>query len=106
MSNLFDALATNQVQIIVILIGIDVILGVVAAYMKKDFILGKLAGFMKNGVLAYVFGFAVLLAVGQAFPSLAIIVTVAYWLIILALVGSILDNLGKIGVPVPKILRK
>ncbi len=106
MSNLFQALAVSQIQMLVILVGIDVVLGVVAAFMKKDFILGKLAGFMGKGVLAYVFGFAVLLAVGQAFPSLAIMVTVAYWLIILALLGSILDNLGKIGVPIPKILRK
>ncbi len=106
MSNLFDALATNQVQIIVVLVGIDVILGVIAAFMKKDFILGKVAGFMEKGVLFYVFGFAVLSAVGQAFPFLAMAVTAAYWLVILALAGSILDNLGKIGLPIPKILRK
>lgn len=106
MSNLFDALATNQVQIIVFLVGIDVVLGLIAAFMKKDFVLGKVAGFMEKGVLFYVFGFAVLTAVGQAFPSLAIAVTVAYWLIILALVGSILDNLGKMGLSIPKILRK
>jgi len=106
MSNLFQALAVSQIQMLVILVGIDVVLGVFAAFMKKDFILGKLAGFMGKGVLSYVFGFAILSAVGQAFPSLAIMVTVAYWLIILALLGSILDNLGKIGVPIPKILRK
>jgi phage-related holin len=106
MSTLFSALAVGQIKIIVILVGIDVVLGIIAAFMKKDFILGKLAGFMKRGVLVYVFGFAVLVAVEQAFPSLATMVTVAYWLIILALIGSILDNLAKIGVPVPKILRK
>ncbi len=106
MSNLFDALAVSQIQIVVILVGIDVVLGVAAAFMKKEFVLGKVAGFMKRGVLHYVFGFAVLAAVGQSFPSLSMAVTVAYWLIILALAGSILDNLGKIGVPVPKILRK
>lgn len=106
MSNLFDALAVGQIKTIVILVGIDVILGIVAAFMKKDFILGKVAGFMKTGVLYYAFGFAVLSAIGKSFPSLAMAVTVAYWLIILALVGSILDNLGKIGVPIPKILRK
>jgi len=106
MTNLLQALAVSQIKIIVILVAIDVVLGIVAAFMKKDFILGKLAGFMKRGVLVYVFGFAVLAAVEQAFPSLSMIVTAAYWLIILALVGSILDNLSKIGIPVPKILRK
>ena len=100
------SLATNQIQMIVILILIDVILGIIAAFLKKEFVLGKLAGFMKKGVLAYVFGFAVISAVGEALPSLAIVATAAYWLIVLALIGSILDNLGKIGIPLPKILRK
>jgi len=106
MTTLVGALANSQIQIIVVLLAIDVVLGVIAAFMKKDFVLGKVAGFMGKNVIAYVLGFAVLLAVEQAFPSLAMVVTVAYWLIILALVGSILDNLGKIGMPIPKILRK
>lgn len=101
-----EILATNQIQMIAILIGVDVVLGIIAALMKKEFVLGKVAGFMKRGVLVYIFGFAVITAVGKALPSLAIIATAAYWLIVLALVGSILDNLGKIGIPIPKILRK
>ncbi|MFH1036468.1 MAG: phage holin family protein [Patescibacteria group bacterium] len=101
-----EILATNQIQMIVTLIGVDVILGIIAAMMKKEFVLGKVAGFMKKGVLVYVFGFAVISAVGEVLPSSAIIATAAYWLIILALAGSILDNLGKIGIPIPKILRK
>lgn len=101
-----EILANNQIQMIVALIGIDVILGIIAALMKKEFVLGKVAGFMKKGVLVYVFGFAVISAVGAVLPSLSIIVTLAYWLIILAIIASILDNLGKIGLPIPKILRK
>lgn len=101
-----EILATKEIQMIVTLIGIDVILGIIAALMKKEFILGRVAGFMKRGVLVYVFGFAVLSVVGKVLPSLAIIVTMSYWLIILALAGSILDNLGKVGLPVPKFLRK
>ncbi|KKS90639.1 MAG: hypothetical protein UV65_C0012G0017 [Parcubacteria group bacterium GW2011_GWF2_43_11] len=101
-----EILATKEIQMIVLLIGIDVVLGVIAAMMKKQFVIGKLAGFMKRGVLVYVFGYAVISAVGEVLPSLSIIVTAAYWLILLALAGSILDNLGKIGLPIPKILRK
>ena len=101
-----EILATKEIQMIVLLIGIDVILGIIAALMKKEFVLGKGAGFMKKGVLVYVFGFAVISAVGEVLPSLSIIVTMAYWLILLALIGSILDNLGKLGLPIPKILRK
>ncbi|MEK7503676.1 MAG: phage holin family protein [Patescibacteria group bacterium] len=98
--------ATKEIQMIVSLIGIDVVLGITAALMKKEFVLGKVAGFMKKGVLAYVLGFAVISAAGTVLPSLSIITTLAYWLIILALAASILDNLGKIGLPIPKILRK
>ncbi|MFH1780934.1 MAG: phage holin family protein [Candidatus Nealsonbacteria bacterium] len=101
-----EILASNQMQMIVILIGVDAVLGIIAALIKKDFVLGKVAGFMKRGVLVYVFGFAVLSAIGEVLPSLSIIVTAAYWLIILALIGSVLDNLGKIGIPMPKMLRK
>ena len=101
-----EILATREIQMIALLIGIDVVLGIIAAMMKKEFVIGKLAGFMKRGVLVYVFGFAVISAVGEVLPSLSIIVTAAYWLILLALAGSILDNLGKIGLPIPKILRK
>ncbi len=106
MTELLDLLVTNQVQMIVILIAVDVVLGIIAALLKKEFVLGKLAGFMKKGILVYVFGFSVLLAVTRVVPSLALVATVSYWLIILALIGSILDNLGKIGIPIPKILRK
>jgi len=91
---------------IVILISLDVILGVIAALKNKEFALGKLAGFMKKGILAYVFGFAILVLVGQVIPSLSLMATVAYFLILLALVGSILDNLGKLGLPIPKMLKK
>jgi len=101
-----EILATKEIQMIVVLIGVDVILGIIAALMKKEFVIGKLAGFMKRGVLVYVFGFAVISAVGEVLPSLSIMVTAAYWLIVLALAGSILNNLGKIGLPIPKILRK
>ena len=106
MEEILNLLATSQVRNIVVLIGIDVVLGILAALKSKEFALGKLAGFMKRGVLVYVFGYAVLASVGEVIPSLALAVTAAYFLIILALLGSILDNLGKLGLPLPKMLRK
>ena len=106
MSDLVNLFANSQTQWILILIVIDVVLGIIGALIKKDFVLGKVAGFMKKGVLSYVLGFAVLNLAGQALPSLSMIVTVAYILIILALVSSILGNLKKLGIPVPKILGK
>jgi phage-related holin len=106
MADLIEIFATPQIQMIVILIAVDVVLGILAALLKKDFILGKLAGFMMKPVLGYVFGFAVLVMVGQALPGLTAVAEIAYFLIVLALIGSILDNLAKLGVPIPKILRK
>ncbi len=106
MANILSLTADPQIRNIVLLIGIDVILGVLAALKNKEFVLGKLAGFMKKSIVAYVLGFAVLILVGDAFPSLALAITVAYFLVVLALIGSIMDNLGKLGLPIPKILRK
>ena len=106
MPQLVALFGTTQVQWILILVAVDVVLGIVAALMKKNFRLGKLANFMVKPVLGYVLGFAVLEMVAQALPSLALVVTVAFILIVLALVGSILNNLGKMGLKLPAFLLK
>lgn len=98
---MINLVATPQIKWIVILIAIDVVLGIIAALLKKDFRLGKLANFTWKPVLAYVFGFSVLASVAQP-----ILVQVTYVLIILALIGSILSNLGKLGLTLPAYLKK
>jgi len=105
MTELVALFGTSQVQWIVTLIMADVVLGIIAALMKGDFRLGKLAKFMKKPVLGYVFGFGVLQMVAQALPSLVIVVQMAYILIVLALIGSVLNNLAKMGLPIPSYLR-
>lgn len=95
-----------QIRWIAILIAVDLVLGIIGALAKKEFVLGKVAMFMKKGVIAYILGFAVLTLVSEAFPGLSMFVSAAYILIILALIGSILGNLKKIGIPVPKMLGK
>ena len=106
MPQLIALFGTTQIYWILILIAVDIVLGIIAALLKKDFRLGKLAGFMGKGILAYVLGFAVLEVVVQALPYLVMIVQAAYILIILALVGSILQNLGKMGLKLPAFLLK
>ncbi len=96
---------TLQMQIIIIMIMIDIILGIIAAIVKKEFLFGKLANFMKGLVLAYVLGFAVIEMVGQALPSLAYIVPAFFVLIALALLASILKNLNRLGLPLPGTFR-
>jgi len=98
--------ATPQMQWIVILLGIDVILGIIAALVKKEFVFGKLCNFMKGPVLAYVFGFAVIELVGNALPSLAFIVPAVFVLVLIALLASVFGNLGKLGLPLPGTLKK
>ena len=99
---------TLQMQVIVILIAIDVVLGIIAAIVRKDFAFGKLAEFMKGPILAYVLGFAVLEMVGQALTGIVYvyIVLVAFVLIVIALLISVLKNLGKLGLPLPGWLKK
>ena len=106
MTELTPLLSTLQIHMIVALIGVDWVLGVVAAILKKEFRLGKMAMFMGKGVISYVLGFAVLEAVGQAIPNVSWMVRAAFVVVFLALVGSILNNLGKMGLPIPNYLKK
>ena len=106
MTQVLALLGTPQIQWIVILVAVDVVLGIIAALIKKDFRLGKLANFMMKPVLGYVLGFAVLEAVTLTLTSLAWMVTVAFVLILLALIGSILSNLAKMGLPISAWLKK
>jgi len=106
MSDIITLFGTIQMQVIVILIAIDVVLAVIASLVKKDFVFRKLANFMKGPVLAYVLGFAIIEMVGQALPRLASIVQVVLVLIVIALLASIIRNLGRIGVPLPQILKR
>lgn len=99
-------LAIAPIKWIVTLIAIDVFLGIVAAILKKEFRLGKVANFMAKPVVGYVFGYSVLDTVAQSIPSFAIIVQIAFALIMLALMGSILSNAGKLGIMLPNYLKK
>jgi len=97
---------TLKIQVILILIGVDIILGITSAFVKKEFALRKLAMFMKGPVIGYIFGFAIIELIAQALPSLTFITWIAFVLIALALLGSLLRNLGRLGLPLPRILKK
>lgn len=106
MPDIIALFGTLQMQWIVILLGVDVILGIIAALLKKEFAFGKLCNFMKGPVLGYVLGFAVIEMVGAALPSLAFIVPVVFILVVIALLASIFGNLGRLGLPLPGTLKK
>jgi len=106
MAELTPLFAVSQIRWIVILIAVDVVLGIIGAIVKKDFRLGKLAKFMGIPVLGYLFGFAILEMIVQVMPSLAWFIQGAFILIVLALIGSILNNLSRIGLSLPDYLKK
>ena len=105
MSDLYTLLGTVQIKWIATLIVIDVVLGILAALIKKDFRLGKLADFMVKPVLGYIFGFVVLEMLLQGWPCFTQAVSVAFALVILTLLGSILKNLAKMGLPLSNWLK-
>ena len=102
----FTALfGTSQMQIIVWLVLADLVLAVLSAFMKKEFTFLKLGNFMHGSVLRYIFGFAVIELVAQALPVFSFLVPVVFIVVLVALAASILRNLGRFGVPLPKMLR-
>jgi len=102
MLDLISYFGTWEMQVIVTLIIIDVLLGLIAALVKKNFSLAKVADFMKGAVIYFVFGFVIVEIIGDQFLQLSFTVTASFILIIIALLSSILKNLGKLGIPVPK----
>jgi phage-related holin len=102
MLDLISYFGTWELQVIITLIIIDVLLGLIAALVKKTFSLAKVADFMKGAVIYFVFGFVIVKIIGDQFPQLSFTVVVSFILIVIALLASILKNLGKLGIPVPK----
>lgn len=95
-----------EIQVIISLIAIDVVLGIIAAFVKKEFEWKKLANFMKGPVLWYVLGFSILQSAGETMTSMSSVVTAAFVLIIITLLASIFRNLNRLGIPVPDGLKK
>lgn len=98
--------ATNYIQWIILLVVVDVILGLAAALVKGKFNPGKVAAFMGKDIIPYVLGYAVVELVVVAWPAYALLAPVVFVLVVVALVSSILGNLAKLGVPVPKMVEK
>lgn len=106
MSGIIGLLATGSMQVIVVLVAVDVVLGVIGAIVKKNFVFSKLGNFMKGPVLAYVLGFAVIEKVGEALPFLSFLVIGVFVLVVVSLAASIIRNLGKMGLLLPDLLKK
>ena len=105
----------NQTQAILALIVLDLILGVIAAFVNKgqSFALSYLANFMRNDVLSKVVPFFILSAgaivsggTDIVIPGfdMDVVVHGAFIAIAAALVGSLISSLTDLGFPLPAIL--
>lgn len=101
-----DLFATSYVRWIVYLLLADWMLGLLVALAKNKFKLHLCAHYLHDGVLPYLFVFVVISAVASAQTGLNWLVPLTFVLIAATLVGNILANLGKLGLPVPSQLKK
>jgi len=105
MTELISVWSTPQVKWIVWLILIDYVLGFVGAILKKEFKVGKVAKVMGRPVLNYLLGYGIWVLVAKAI-GLPVLISFGFIIVVLALIGSILENLGKFGISLPGWLKR
>ena len=99
--------ADDKVKIVIVLIAADFILGVCAAVVKGEFRLSYIGNFLRQDVLGKVVPWSVLYVLGKLTDAEIIPVisgidfakaaTVAFGVIVAALVGSILKSIAELG---------
>ncbi|MBU2592770.1 phage holin family protein [Patescibacteria group bacterium] len=105
--NFVTAFGTFQIRTIAVLLAVDIILGMAAALAQKTFNFNKVAAFMKNGVIPYLLGFAVVQLVIAGIGFYAAIVTfIVFVLVVINILASIISNLASLGVSMPSVLKK
>lgn len=101
------AFGTFQMKLIATLLAADIILGMAAALAQKTFNFNKVAAFMKNGVIPYLLGFAVVQLVITEIGLYSTIVTfIVFVVIAINILASIIANLASLGVNMPLVLKK
>jgi len=105
--NFVTAFGTFQIRIIAILLAVDIIIGMAAALAQKTFNFNKVAAFMKNEVIPYLLGFAVvqLVIAGIGFYA-AIITFIVFIIVAMNILASIIANLASLGVSMPSVIKK
>jgi len=101
------AFGTFQMKLMAILLAADIILGMAAALAQKTFNFNKVAAFMKNGVIPYLLGFAVVqLVVTEIGFYGTIVIFIVFVVIAINILASIIANLASLGVNMPLVLKK
>ncbi len=105
--NFVTAFGTFQIKLIATLLAADIILGMAAALAQKTFNFNKVAAFMKNGVIPYLLGFAVVQLVITEIGFYGTIVSfIVFVVIAINILASIIANLASLGVNMPLVLKK
>jgi len=93
-----------KLTILIVLIFVDLLLGIIAAIKDKTFQFSKLGDFLNTTVLTMVGGYFVVGGVALVHPEFNGLVTASWGILDLTLLGGIWIKLGKLGLPVPKIM--
>ncbi|KKU09591.1 MAG: hypothetical protein A2113_04355 [Candidatus Woykebacteria bacterium GWA1_44_8] len=106
MTELEGLFTSTQMIIIIWLVVIEVVVAIVGHIVKGTFNFHELANFLRDCVLPYIIGFAVVEYVGQVLTPFDFLTQVAFVFITLTLLAGVWRALGKFGVPVPKIVSR
>lgn len=103
--NQFMALADGaKLSVLFALILANFLIGTAVSMYKGEFRLMAVADFMAKRVLPYVLAYFGVVMVALVEPSWEGIVTAVWAILLAALVGHILGNLRKLGIPLPDFL--
>lgn len=100
-----QALSYPEVKFLVCHIVINLVVALAAALKIGDFSLHKVAEFLTKKLLPYVLVYFVVRIAGDA-AGLGALALVAWGAIEAALVGDLLDNLSRLGLPLPDGLKR
>lgn len=104
MTEIEGLFTSSQMIIIVWLVVFEVAMAIVGHIAKRTFDFHELANFLRDCVLPYIVGFAIVEYIGDVIPTLSFLVTVTFVFIVLTLLSGVWRALGSFGVPVPKIV--
>lgn len=91
----------TKLTVLIALIAVNFILGLAVSVKSKTFRLKQVADFMVSRVIPYILGYFSVGILAVVEPSWQHSVTVAWGVIILALIGSVITNLKEIGINLP-----
>ena len=89
---------------LVVLVVVNLVLGIVAAWLAGTFRLSAVADFLKTRVIPFGVGYAAVCAVAVVNNDFNVAVPVVWGFIVAALLGTILGDLKSLGLPVPELL--